>query len=167
MYFKDVTFDLGTSSKMGRRNSVFSSLSFSRQSAAGMKSPWRSMWTGAGMEARAISWKVLALRTSRKGVMLGSEEMIDDRTTPGRRIKWNQNQRRSPPSLFVLVRRTSHRRLPPRLLEMQQTPALKGSSSLDATRCASWCWCLLWLSVKHTMFSPWLPVWFKLKSTDL
>lgn len=55
------------------------------QTAAGMKYPWRSMWTLAGMEARAISSKVLALRTSMNGEMVGSGEMTDDKITPARR----------------------------------------------------------------------------------
>ena len=58
-----------------------------RHTAAGMKSPCRSMWTLAGMEARAISLKFLASRTSMNGEMLGSGEMTDDKITPaGRRV---------------------------------------------------------------------------------
>lgn len=52
------------------------------QTGAGMKSPWRSRWTLAGMEARATSVKVLASRTSRNGETFGSEEMTEDRITP-------------------------------------------------------------------------------------
>lgn len=39
----------------------------------------------AGMEARAISVKVLASRMSMKGEMFGSGEMTDDKMTPTRR----------------------------------------------------------------------------------
>lgn len=49
---------------------------------AGIKRPCRSWWTLAGMEARAISVKVRASRTSRKGETLGSGEMTEDRMTP-------------------------------------------------------------------------------------
>lgn len=48
----------------------------------GIKRPCRSWWTLAGMEARAISVKVWASRTSRKGETLGSGEMTEDRMTP-------------------------------------------------------------------------------------
>lgn len=48
------------------------------------------------MEARAISVKVLASKTSRNGEMFGSVEMTDDNITPtGRRtrdvrVRWGQ-----------------------------------------------------------------------------
>lgn len=50
--------------------------------SAGMKRPWRSRCTLAGIEARAISVKVLASRTSMNGEVFGFEEMTDDRMTP-------------------------------------------------------------------------------------
>lgn len=57
--------------------------------SAGMKRPWRSRCTLAGIEARAISVKVLASRTSMNGEVFGSEEMMDDRMTPaGGRTRW-------------------------------------------------------------------------------
>jgi len=57
---------------------------FVRQTAAGMKSPWRSMWTWTGMEARPISSQVLASRTSRNGETFGSAETTEDKITPER-----------------------------------------------------------------------------------
>lgn len=53
-----------------------------RQAVAGMKRPWRSMWTLTGIVARPISFMVLALRTSMKGEMFGSGETMDDKITP-------------------------------------------------------------------------------------
>lgn len=55
-----------------------------------MKCPWRSMWTGAGMEARATSSKLLASRTSMNGEMFGSGEMTEDKITPERRTEGGQ-----------------------------------------------------------------------------
>lgn len=50
--------------------------------SCGMKIPWRSRWTVASIEARAISLRVFASSTNIKGDFLGLTETTDDRITP-------------------------------------------------------------------------------------